>query len=44
MLQRMPTGGVEVIIKEFRMVQPGKKTSDNVCNTIQTDFNREICT
>lgn len=26
----MPTGGIEVIIKEFRMVQPGKKSSDNV--------------
>lgn len=38
MLQRMPTGGIEVCIREFRMVQPGKKSSDNVCNTIQADF------
>ncbi|KAJ9592823.1 hypothetical protein L9F63_015514, partial [Diploptera punctata] len=26
---RMPTGGIEVMIEEFRMVQPGKKYSDN---------------
>ena len=29
-LQRMPTGGVEVMIEEFRMVQPGKKNQDGV--------------
>ncbi|XP_069688003.1 aspartate--tRNA ligase, mitochondrial isoform X2 [Periplaneta americana] len=33
---RMSTGGVEVIIKEFRMVQPGKKLPETVSKTKST--------
>ncbi|GFG33298.1 hypothetical protein Cfor_01797 [Coptotermes formosanus] len=44
----MPTGGIEVIIKEFRMVQPGKKSSsDNVSKSKSnkpTDPNKSLPT